>query len=745
MHDPFDVFVRKRLDNTKNAFVNLFIFLPYFFSVKELLRTLFAPWKNVVTKKTKPGFSMEEFGERIANNGVSRFMGFMIRSSIIWAYIVIQIGLVITAPLLFFIVLLTLPIAYSMYVSKPTPDEEKKILYEKFLRRHLSDQTNKESVDRWFERYFAFNQKTAWWDLKRLMSNPPLGRDLTSGFTPNLDKYATELTKQQAHYRHLIGRQQEIEVVQRILSKSGDANVILVGDQGVGRRTIIEALAKIINEGKCSSQLAYKRILEIDLEKILAESTDHIQREKTLGDLFQEAVDAKNIIVLINNFDKYVNHDKDGVDLTSVMEKYARLNTFQLIGITTPYLYQKYIYSNKQISELFEKVDITEITKDQAIEILLDAALEIEKRHDVSISYDALQAAVVETDRYISTSPLPEKAIELLDEASIYAKDHLHSTAVNAHVVNTVLQQKIHIPTELDGNLKQKLLDLEKLLLARVVYQTEALHKLAATLRKSFVMVGSRKKPLASFLFLGPTGVGKTETAKAVTQIFFGNENQLMRFDMSLYQSKQDISKLIGSPETNEPGLLTETIRQQRFGTLLLDELEKADHDLINIFLTVLDEGYFTDGYGNKVDCTNLLVIATSNAGADFIYKKTLENPGNNDAVTSGLVDYLIEQKVYSPEFLNRFDGVVIYKPLSPEAIQTIAQTMLSHIQQDISQKYKVSLTFSPDFLSHLIKNGYDPRFGARNMQRIVRDEVEDKIAQTVLQGSATPGSVINF
>ena len=202
---------------------------------------------------------------------------------------------------------------------------------------------------------------------------------------------------------------------------------------------------------------------------------------------------------------------------------------------------------------------------------------------------------------------------------------------------------------------------------------------------------------------------------------------------------------MVGSPETGDPGLLTQALRQQQFGTLLLDELEKADHDLINIFLTILDEGYFTDGFGKRVDCTNLVVIATSNAGADFIYAKTKELGGAVGDITSGLIDHLVEQHLFSPEFLNRFDGVVVYKPLTNEAITQIAQKALEDTKKMVETKHGFSLQFSPDFIAKLIQQGYDPRFGARNMQRVIRDEVEDKIAKLVLENSVQKGQTITF
>lgn len=235
-------------------------------------------------------------------------------------------------------------------------------------------------------------------------------------------------------------------------------------------------------------------------------------------------------------------------------------------------------------------------------------------------------------------------------------------------------------------------------------------------------------------MFLGPTGVGKTETAKVIAGIFFGKE-QLLRFDMSLYQSKSDIPKLLGDPTFSQPGLLSAAIREKPYGVLLLDEIEKADPDLLNIFLTVIDEGYFTDGSGHRVDCKNLLIIATSNAGSDVLYDKS----------DTDIIDYLVEKKIFSPEFLNRFDGIISYEPLTKQSIALMARKMVEKISSDVMSIYKVDIKVSEETLAKLVEKGYDPRFGARNLERAIRDEIEDKISKSLLSGHVKEGGMLNF
>jgi ATP-dependent Clp protease ATP-binding subunit ClpA len=259
------------------------------------------------------------------------------------------------------------------------------------------------------------------------------------------------------------------------------------------------------------------------------------------------------------------------------------------------------------------------------------------------------------------------------------------------------------------------------------------------------VQLGKRKKPLASFLFLGPTGTGKTETAKALAELFFQDESKMIRFDMSAFQTKQDIARLIGAVELNEPGLLTNAIRNNPYGVLLLDELEKAHKDLLNIFLTVLDEGYFTDSMGRRVDCKNLIIIATSNAGSELIYNALQKPDVNLKLLQTELITYLVSNHIYTPEFLNRFDGVVTYKSLDRPALLQIARGFFHQVANAYEDTQKVHLTITDSLLERLIDQSYHPEYGARNMQRIIKQEIEDKVAKLILSGAVNPGQTVRL
>jgi ATP-dependent Clp protease ATP-binding subunit ClpC len=769
MKKDFYSFLKFKTSQFFQVIFNIFIFLPYYFSVIQLLKTFFKPWKNLVSQKTQVGFSFNEWFGRISFNLISSSIGLMMRTFLLITYFFVQLAFIFSLPLFFFLYFIYLPISYLFNLLKKTEKEQKIILKQEFLKNRLLKEENRSKVEEWFESYYQrLIKKTGWWQKQNLFSIPPLARDWSMGYTPTLDQFGTELTKETAHFKNLINREKEIQQIEQSLSKSKEANVLIIGDEGVGKHTIVEGLAKKIYQGKTNPLLAYKRIIKLDMEKIISQSTDPTQKEEILKTLFQEAGQALNIIIFIDDFDKYIASASDRIDLSSVIGQFAKSDKLQFIGISTPFFYQKFIFTNEKINRLFEKVDVFEISEKEAEEILLKTFFDFEQRCNLIIPYETIKEIIEKSSFYITDIPFPEKAIVLVDEVCVYVsqKTPSRTSEVNKLVapesVDTVLTQKTHIPVSLDQSLKDKLLRLEQLLSKNIVFQNEAVSKLSSAIRKSMVLSGKRKKPLASFLFLGPTGVGKTETAKTLASVFFGSQNYLLRFDMSFYQRKDDIPNLLGSLDTGNPGLLTKKIRERPYGVLLLDEIEKADNELLNIFLTLLDEGYFTDGFGKRVDCKNLIVIATSNAGSDLIYDKTAtEKPArldafNNDrtsqvspsgtaAVKNQLINWLIQNHIFTPEFLNRFDGIIVYHNLTKDAIVDIAKKILTKISEEVYKIHRVKINISDVFLHNLVEKGYSFEFGARNMERVIRDEVEDKIAKLILENKVKEEETIDL
>lgn len=760
------------------AIYTLVFFFPYFFSLGPLLKTLFYPWKHIVTKKEIRGFSFSEYSNRLLLNIMSSLIGASMRFSIICFCVLFEILYILSLPIIsvfFFIVIL--PISLILYAVNPTEDELKERQKTAFLASHCLKKENSIQVTDWFEDRWKNNAiEKKWWDRKLLFSYPPLARDWATGYTPMLDNYVEDLTSSvyQSEMRHIVGRKNELAQMQDILSKTEEANIMLVGEEGVGKRTVVDALARLIYGGQTGIQLAYKRILKLNMEKILTSSIDLEQRQLFFEDLLAEAVEAKSVILLLENIDKYCSSGEGRLDLTTSIEKFAKHPSIQFIGITTPFFFQRYLFPNEKISRMFVKVDVKEISKPEALSTLLHCIPSFEKQYSVTIPYETALAIIEKSEFYITNIPFPEKAIELLDQTAAHYYSRFErvknekTPSLLPEYVDVVLSEKTHIPTSLTEDMRKKLLTLETLLGQQVLFQSNALSQLSAAIRRSFILLGKRKKPLATFLFLGPTGVGKTETAKALAHIFFGDsETNSTRFDMSLYQSKNDIKTLIGSLESGLPGLLSKAIREQPYAVLLLDELEKAHPDLLNIFLTVVDEGYFTDGFGKRIDCKNLIIIATSNAGSDFIYKQQLIiNKLDNVAISgsdlgvspthtgdetgqnllqSHLMDYLIQNKIYSPEFLNRFDGVVVYNPISDSALLGLAKKMSGSIQNTIFSLYQIKIIVKEETLMGIVKKHYNPQFGARNLEHVVTQEIEDKLATLLLEKKIGEGSVISL
>ena len=730
---------------------NIIIFLPYFFSVSTLLKTLFSPWKNLTVKKKSRAFSLNEYLNVLSFNLISRVMGFIMRLSILIFYLLVQTMYVILLPLFFLLFLLTIPIALLKQSFTKDEVQTKEEHKEDFIKKHLLAETNKQAVETWFEFYFQnYVIKHPWWELKQLFSIPPLARDWAMGYTPLLDEYVEDLTSTSYQLKirgHIFGRTKESALIERVLSQSEEANAVIVGEKGIGKHTIIDAFARRMYEGRTNSRLAYKRLLKLNMEKILTEHTDNIKREEFFEELMKEAENAKNAVILIDNIEHYISNNDGNVDLSSSIEKYASSSSLQFIAITTPFMYEKYMFHAENIRNMYAKIDVEEVPQETALQIILDKAIEFEKKYKLTIPYETVLAIIEKSNYYINTIPFPEKALQLLDWVCTFTVESPSRSVVSPGLVDVVITNRTHVPTTLSDKIKQKLLHLESLISSKIVGQDEAIKLVSATLRRSFLLIGKRKKPIGSFLFLGPTGVGKTETAKIIAEVFFGTQDTMIRFDMSLYQTKEEIPKLIGSIETLNPGLLTNAIRENAYGVLLIDEIEKANRDLLNIFLTILDEGYFTDGFGQRVDCKNLIIIATSNAGASEIHGMLVKQALTEDVSqsSSDLINHLVEKGYFLPEFLNRFDGVVVYKPIRDEDAMQIARQQAATIIEELKNTHQVAISISDATLKSLIEGKYNIQFGARNLERILRTQIEDKIAKMILEGSLGPGQTLNL
>ena len=729
------------LNNFTTALTNIFMFLPYYFSVSLIIKSLFSPWKNISLISPATGTSIDKFLSRLSDNLVSRGMGFIFRIFTLLSYLLLMILFVILLPFIIIVYLLILPILTVYSILTPSDQEKYLRLKKIFISNHDPKNKYPDMINDWFDRYYQNIHLDSWWSRKNLFSILPIGRSWLSGYTPVLDTYSVDLTIPHPHHKNLINRKNELEAIQQQLIKSESNDILLIGEDGVGKRIIINSLAKLIYLGKSNKLLSYKRILQLDLEKILSQTEDYIKREQIISQIFDEAAAAKNIIIFIHGLDKYISTDTGRIDLSVTIAKYAKADHLQIITTTTPYYYQKYIYPNKIVDNNFNKINIDEISSQYSLEVLTDIATEFEKRYDLIIPYAALVETISLSTKYILDLPMPEKAIELLDEVCIFTKNKLKQNVIDYKTISHVIEQKLNIPISIDQEFKDILISLDKMMKNKIFFQDEHIDTIVATIRKSLVISRDQKKPIASFLFLGPTGVGKTYTAKVLSNIFQTKNNLLLRFDMSQYQNKTDIDKLIGSSTSGDPGLMTTAIRNNKFGVLLLDELEKANHNLLNIFLTMLDEGYYTDDWGRKVDCKNLIIIAKSNAGSDFLFELSKNPKINKNQYHEKIIDYLIKKKIYSPEFLNRFDNIIVFNPLTKQATYHVAKQIVSDLSEEIGTRSNITINVSDEYLKQLVDKSFNEKFGARNMQRVITDDIENQVSMAILENKVKSGS----
>jgi len=612
-----------------------------------------------------------------------------------------------------------------------------------------------ENLTRWLE-YLErkIEEGRKFWEWKNLLKNGTLAKEWTAGYTVNLDKFSVDITTMMRSqgFREIFTHKKKVAMVERILISPEKNDALIIGEPGSGRRSIIEALANKLSQGKSLPGINYKRVVQLDLVSLIAQITDQEQMELVLDTVLREAARAGNVILVIDEFQNYISGPKTTakpgvIDISGIIGPYLRLPNFQVIAVTNFEGFHKNIEQNSSILSLFEKVEVSEVSEEETLFILEDRTLGLENKYKIFISYPALRDVVSLSGKYIPSLPFPEKAMDLLDEASAFISQRKEKVLLPEHVAK-IVSQKTEIPVgEIDTKEREILLDLENLIHQRIINQDEAVNEVCTALRRVRAEVAVRNKPMGNFLFLGPTGVGKTETSKALAEVYFGSERKMIRMDMSEFQTTEDISRLIGSP--GEEGLLTTQVRENPFSLVLLDEIEKAHPNILNLFLQVLDEGYLADGLGKKVDFKNTIIIATSNAGYQIILEaiKNLPPNFNEEAwqkIKEVILDYLFEKAVFRPEFINRFDAVVLFKPLSKENLLDIAELFLQELKENLLKK-NIDFIITFDLKEKIVGLGYNPSFGAREMRRVIQDKVENILAQAILSGQLSKGNSVEI
>ncbi|MDD5396714.1 MAG: AAA family ATPase, partial [Candidatus Moranbacteria bacterium] len=416
--------------------------------------------------------------------------------------------------------------------------------------------------------------------------------------------------------------------------------------------------------------------------------------------------------------------------------------TFQIVASSTPHEYHQLIEKQEHVAKYFEVIEVREPSEEEAEMILLDQLEKYESKR-VLFTFKAIKTIVRDSGRHNWEFPLPERAIDFAMGVLMFWEKKSDERFITEKTVDDYLSLKTGVPQgEIEGAERKKLLNLEATLHRQVIGQDEAISQVSEALRRARSGIGNSKKPVGSFLFLGPTGVGKTETAKALAKTYFGDENKMIRLDMSEFQSPNSIDRLLGSSQLNQPGRLVTQIKDNPYSLLLLDEIEKAYPEILDIFLQILDEGYVNDAFGEKINFRNTMIIATSNAGASLI-KKMVEEKSPAEEIKQAVIDHAIENNIFRTEFLNRFEGVIFFRPLNENELRSVVRLQLQKFTRTLAKEKNIEIIVDDSVVEKIIAKGYNPIFGARSLNRYIESEVESMVAKKIISGEVKKGEAI--
>ncbi len=585
-----------------------------------------------------------------------------------------------------------------------------------------------------------------WWSRDNLAKLGSLGRDFAYGQTYLLDKYSREMTtgstapfEREPHWKN------EVDQIEAALAKAKESNVIVLSDDGVGAIDVIYELAHEIDARAVSPVLQDKRMLLVDTNLLMAAAKEKGIFEEEFIKMLNEAVAAGNVILVFDHFTSFVGGARAiGSDVIDILNPYLVSSGVHVIALAATEEYHRVLAPSGEMSARFEKVQVKEPESSKILTLLEDSALALEGKYGVFFTYPAVAEVFRSAENYLTEGVLLDRATDLLLELPPYIRQQGESIIEKSAVLDFI-RFKTKMPVgEIRGEERQKLEHLEEELHKRIVGQDEAIVAISNAMRRSRAGVRDEKKPIGSFLFFGPTGVGKTETAKALAAVYFNDEKKMMRLDMSEYQGEDALRRLIGSFEQGKPGTLTMLLKNSPYGVLLLDEFEKTSLDVQNLFLQVLDEGFFSDMGGRKVNARNIIFIATSNAGSEIMYD-AITHGDNVHALKQYIIDTIIKKGTLKPELLNRFDGVVLFKPLEKEDLRQIARLMAENLKIRLKEEQQINLTVNAALIDTLMKEGQDIAFGGRPMARAVKDKIERVIAEKIISGEVRMGATVEL
>lgn len=574
-----------------------------------------------------------------------------------------------------------------------------------------------------------------------------LDRAMTAIATPFLNKVGHNLTTM-AKYGYLfpcIGRDKELDEIFRLMQSGQGKDVILVGEPGVGKTTIINGIAQRMAAEDVPDILKDKRLVSLSIASLIGGVTPDVAQARLI-EVLNEVIQAKNIVLVIEDIKELTGITIGGeqsLDLAEIFSHAISSRYFLAIATASPKDYTQYIEKNSALSGVFAPVIISEIEDSKAILVCEIHVGSIESKNQVYFSYEAIEKAVELSKRYIHNQYLPQKAIMILENAATMVKNkNGKNSMISGEDVAEIVSEMSKVPVTEVGEVEtDKLLHLEEKIHDRVIGQDQAVKAVSSAVRRARAELREIKKPIANLLFLGPTGVGKTQLAKTLAEVYFGTEKNMIRFDMSEFQDQSSIYRLIGTNQGSD-GLLTESVRKNPFSLILLDEIEKADKNVINIFLQVMDDGRLTDGSGQVIDFTNTIIIATSNAGTDFIQEQ-IKLGTDISKITTDLIENQLKP-YYRPEFLNRLDEVIVFKPLTIAEVRQITRLLLAEVAVSLEAK-GVDLEVTDAAIVELANMGFDPAMGARPLKRVIQDKVRDVLANYVLENRLSRRDLVVF
>ncbi len=571
-----------------------------------------------------------------------------------------------------------------------------------------------------------------------------IARDWAFGYTPLLSRFGTNISEQIANNGSLhVDLESHIDSLDQIIdtfSSRGRQNIVLVGSAGVGKTTVVHALAERLLDAssKISSSLKFRQVVMLDAGALLSAAPGRGELEQLLTRLFSEAYAAKNIILCLDDAQLFFEDGIGSVDMSNVLLPIIEAGRLRLVLTMDEQRYLQISQRNSALVNALNRVSVNPATKEETIAVLQDQLILTEFSRHVTYSYQSIYEAYRLSERYVHDLAMPGRALRLLESAAGYSENGYVTMNSVRQAIEKTLGVKLGQASSEDE--RQKLLNLEELIHKRMINQTRAVRVVSDALRRARAGVRNENRPIGTFLFLGPTGVGKTELAKALADVYFEGEDRIVRIDLNEYVRNEDVSRLIADGST-DPSSLTSQLLKQPFSVVLLDEIEKAHPNVLTTLLQALDEGILRDINNREVSFRDAIIIATSNAGADRI-REYIERGYKLDQFEQQFIDELINENTFRPEFLNRFDEIVTFTPLGKQELLQVVDLIIAGINKTLAvQKVHVAVEDSAKQL--LVDKGYDPRLGARPMRRVVQKAVENTVAKQMLSGAASAGSEI--